>query len=41
MISGIVVSLVAPYLVTPDVLTGENQEPKVQEQSYQKIIVHN
>lgn len=41
MISGTVVSIVAPYLITPVVLSEEKQEPEVQEPTYQEVIVHN
>ena len=41
MISWMVVWLVAPYLVSPEILSGENEEVEVQEPTYQEIIVHN
>ena len=41
MISEIAVSLVWPYLVSPDILSGAKQELKVQEPAYQEIVVHN
>jgi len=41
MIWEVAVSLVAPYLISPDILSGENQKHEVIEPTYQEIIVHN
>lgn len=41
MISEIAVSMVAPYLITLDIFSGENKELKLQEPVHQEIILHN
>jgi len=41
MISETMVWLLAPYLIVPDILSGDNQEIEVIEPTYQEIIVHN
>jgi len=41
MISEIAVSMVAPYLVTLDILSWKNLEQNIQEPIHQEIIIHN